>query len=207
MIKLTMMHWNGTICLVCGLMLGFVGSAYGESGELGEYFSGHKYQLKEAYRYQLSFSTGLFVAHECIVLEDDILILLEGFGWDGASGPAIDTKNALRASAVHDALGILMNRKLIERSRFKELSDDEFAIILKEEEMPAVRRWYMRKAIGLFGGAGPDDRGDLMKRTLSINASIRVSVQSAALRLEAMASQEDIEDLKDRPLKIAFPDA
>jgi len=35
--------------------------------------------------------------------EDGVLTLQEGYTWDGASGPAIDTRSVMRASAVHDA--------------------------------------------------------------------------------------------------------
>jgi GGDEF domain-containing protein len=203
--KPTMKNMNFTICLAYGLMLAFMGSAYGDSREIRQASSSYKYELEEEYRYRLSFNTNLSVAHESIVLEDDILILLKGFDWDGASGPAIDTKNVLRASAVHDALGSLMNRNLLDRSRFKKLSDDEFAIILKEDGMPATRIWYMRRAVGLFGNDDPVNRSKLAASTLSMNASFRGALQNASLKFQAIYLGKEIRELKVRPAKVAFP--
>ena len=76
-----------------------------------------------------------------IELDGDILRLRAGFGWDGASGPAVDTKDILRASAVHE-----MKQGLLD-SRYKKAVDSEFASILEEDGMPLFRRWYLLKAV------------------------------------------------------------
>lgn len=41
--------------------------------------------------------------------KDGTLVLHHGYAWDGASGPTIDTEETMRASAVHDALYLLIN--------------------------------------------------------------------------------------------------
>lgn len=43
--------------------------------------------------------------HPWIALgQDGVLKIKEGYAWDGASGPTIDTKSSMRASLAHDAL-------------------------------------------------------------------------------------------------------
>ena len=77
------------------------------------YTSGHKYQA----RCQMIYFTGIFgyeIMTDLILLRKDGWMLVEPyFAWDGASGPAIDTRTNMRASHLHDALAALMRKGLL----------------------------------------------------------------------------------------------
>jgi len=73
-------------------------------------------RYKKGYKYQLADTIlcateilGYDINIGFIMLKPDgTLILVKGFAWDGASGPAIDTDTFIKGSAAHDALYELM---------------------------------------------------------------------------------------------------
>ncbi len=69
-----------------------------------KYQAGYKYRLVEAYSVHLGIPTvtGKPVITRWMTYIDGLMTLLPGYAWDGASGPARDTKSILRASAEHD---------------------------------------------------------------------------------------------------------
>ena len=80
------------------------------------------------------------------------LTLLNGFQYDGASGPAIDTASFMLPSAVHDALYILMRDELID-TRYRVYADDLLRDMCISSGMSKFRAWYVHKAVRMFGGA------------------------------------------------------
>ena len=70
------------------------------------YKSGYKYQLKKAAAVLTEIRPdGDKVIERYIRLgTDGRLEIADGYAWDGPSGPAIDTKNFMRGSLVHDVL-------------------------------------------------------------------------------------------------------
>ena len=79
-------------------------------------------------------------------------ILFEaGFGWDGPSGPTVDTENSMRAALVHDAL----YRAIWSTGsrNYRRRADREFRRILKEDGMSMLRRWLWWIGVRCFGGA------------------------------------------------------
>jgi hypothetical protein len=61
-----------------------------------------KHQTMEPYAVQTNIHPDHNLNTSFISLTTDgMLIISEHYAWDGASGPAIDTKDILRASAVH----------------------------------------------------------------------------------------------------------
>lgn len=95
---------------------------------------------------------------EWITLETDGTLTLEpGYAWDGASGPAIDTKDFMRGSAAHDALYQLMRIGLLKPdeqvgslTNFN-LANLTLADICREDGMPELRIAYVYEAVQKFG--------------------------------------------------------
>lgn len=90
--------------------------------------------------------------------------LLEGFTWDGPSGPTVDTENWLRASAFHDALygGLkseaFKNIKVwkegdphseLSATDIRKVADDLMYDVLIKDEMHGFRAWYSWAAVRL----------------------------------------------------------
>lgn len=92
------------------------------------------------------------VNHRLFSLQSTTMIVRPGYAWDGPSGPTIDTKNAIRASLLHDVLYQAMREKLIPRKRNRRIADAVFRKILKEDGMHFFRRWLWWISVRLFGG-------------------------------------------------------
>ena len=73
-----------------------------------------------------------------------------GYAWDGPSGPALDTKNFMTPSLVHDALYQLMRRKMLHRN-FRKETDKLLVSMCKDEGMSWIRRQWVYAAVR-FGG-------------------------------------------------------
>lgn len=76
------------------------------------------------------------------------LYIKKGFCWDGASG-AIDTKNIMRGSAVHDALCNLHQKGLITIDQRKQ-ADKLLYKIIKQDGMSSVRAKIVYEAVRKF---------------------------------------------------------
>ena len=86
-----------------------------------------------------------------LMLTREKLWIFKGYRWDGPSGPAIDTENAMRASLVHDALYQLIRLGHIPPETRK-TADQLFLKILKEDGVSFPRRWRFYLAVRCFGG-------------------------------------------------------
>ena len=115
------------------------------------YREGYNYVLHEDHVENTSIKPGGFILTTFIRLDTDgVLWLRAGYAWDGASGPAIDTRNFMRASLVHDALYQLMREGHLEQ-RWREAADRELVRICKEAGMWALRRAWVYAAIRVAG--------------------------------------------------------
>ena len=87
------------------------------------------------------------------------LTLCRGYAWDGASGPAPDIPNIMRASLVHDALYQLLREELI-AAHYRANADRLLQRICLQAGMPSVLAWLIYQAVRLFGAssATPDTR-------------------------------------------------
>ena len=179
-------------------------SSHAQLAELVSYFDGYKYALSEDYEHRLSFDSEASILSGKIELEGDLLILRSGFGWDGASGPAIDTKDSLRASAVHDALWQLMDERMLDPELYKRLVDYEFSKILEEDGVPVVIRWAMHRAVRSYGVRESRHDDSLFERIRSMNARVRRLLQAGQLSLRAAVFNRPIEAMMNRPYPIAF---
>lgn len=110
------------------------------------YKEGYKYQLAKEYKYETGI-TGIYYSDDYIKLnKNGLLIIKEGYAWDGPSGPTIDTKNSMRAALIHDALYQLMRYEVLPH-KYREHVDNIFYDILKEDGMSTVRAWLWYKSV------------------------------------------------------------
>ena len=76
---------------------------------------------------------------EYIALDDNgDLTIRAGFTWDGASEPAIQTKDSMRASLIHDAYYQLIRQGYVDIS-YREKADSAYRRICIEDGMPHPR--------------------------------------------------------------------
>lgn len=117
------------------------------------YVEGYKYQLAADYTVDVAIKPEFPVKTDYLLLDNSgMLIIFRGYAWDGPSGPAIDTRNFMRGSLVHDALYQLMRLDLIPRS-FKDVADRELQRICLEDGMSRLRAWWVYQGVK-FGGSG-----------------------------------------------------
>ena len=111
----------------------------------------YKYQLVEDFSFRISIE-GFEVNHPFIKLDKQgNLTVKKSYAWDGASGPTIDTRNAMRASLVHDVLYQLLRLELITQDQVKPV-DQLFRKMLVEDGMSAFRAWYWYRGLRLANG-------------------------------------------------------
>jgi hypothetical protein len=115
------------------------------------YIGGYRYQLVAEYTVQTAI-TGYDIDHEFIRLAPDgTLTIRRYYCWDGASGPAIDTKDFMRGSLVHDALYQLLRLELLPQ-KLRVAADQILYGICREDGMGWLRANYVRRILLRFGG-------------------------------------------------------
>ena len=85
------------------------------------------------------------------------LTIKKEYSFDGPSGPAIDTKNFMRGSLVHDALYQLIRLGHLD-SGYRKTCDKILVDICKKDGMSALRRAYVYRGVRMFGGASVKPR-------------------------------------------------
>lgn len=116
-----------------------------------KYRAGYKYQLASDYALATTI-TGFSCETEFISLSADGWLLIKaGYAWDGASGPAIDTRSFRRGSMVHDALYQLIRLGLLPME-CREQADVLLHTIVIEDKMLPVRAWWVYQAVRWRGG-------------------------------------------------------
>ena len=117
---------------------------------------GYKYQLLKEYRFRhgIDFYNDInfkLLDSDFIELTFTELIFKKWYCWDGASGPAIDTRNFMRGSLIHDGFYQLIREKKI-KPNYKKDADR----ILREEcikdGMSKMRAFFVYWAVRVFGG-------------------------------------------------------
>jgi len=63
----------------------------------------HKYTLAEDAYYRTGIKGFDIDTHFIKLSSDGLMLIRKDYGWDGASGPTIDTKDTMQGSLVHDA--------------------------------------------------------------------------------------------------------
>jgi len=121
-------------------------------GDKIQYVEGYKYQLRVDYTVQTGVFPFKFIYSNFVRLNiDGTLHILAGYAWDGATDPAIDSKDNMRASLVHDALSQLARAGYLSAEKFKKAIDDEYFQILIEDGMWAIRRGIHTIGLGIAG--------------------------------------------------------
>jgi hypothetical protein len=107
--------------------------------------------LKEDYTCKINIIPPLNIKTEYIeFLGDGTLTIRHGYAWDGASGPAVDSKDFMRGSLVHDVLYQLIIEKHLPLS-YRDKADRLLQQMCKEDGMWAIRAWYVYQAVSTFG--------------------------------------------------------
>lgn len=115
------------------------------------YRSGYKYQLASDYAITISIKPEMDIATPFIRLDTKgNLTIVNGYAWDGPSGPVIDTRENLRASLVHDALYQLMRLRFLSAKRYKDLADKIFKKLCTIDGVshPMAQAYYLGLKIG-----------------------------------------------------------
>ena len=122
---------------------------------------GDKIRYRDGYKYQLAADYVLRVpclperAVDANFLKLDLmgnLRIVEGYAWDGPSGPTIDTPDFMRGSLVHDALYQLMQEGYLDEAIWRETADKLLRQICLEDGMWHARAEYVYQGVRLFGG-------------------------------------------------------
>lgn len=111
---------------------------------------GYKYELVDTVMVQTDI-TGLDIDTEYIALfENGQLFVKPYYAWDGASGPAIDTKTIMRGSLIHDALYQLMREGHLDRKKYRPYADQLLRKICLEDGMCKIRANWVYWAVKTF---------------------------------------------------------
>ena len=106
------------------------------------YREGYKYVLAETYSIQTDTRPATDIITEYITLTTaGLLTIMKGYAWDGASGPAIDTKDFIRPSLIHDAFYNLFRLRLLDLG-WREAVDDLLQKMFLEDAKKVKRPWY-----------------------------------------------------------------
>jgi len=111
--------------------------------------SKYKYELVSNYLIRLPFSPPHDITTEYISFTTaGYLVIRDRYGWDGPSGPTIDTEDFMRGSLVHDALYQLMREGHLS-TKFRKHADKALKRICIEDGMSRVRAEYVYWAVRL----------------------------------------------------------
>jgi hypothetical protein len=114
------------------------------------YTDGWKYLLKEDYVCVTNIESHEIQTEHITLTTEGVLLIKAGYAWDGPSGPAIDTKNFMRGSLVHDALYQLIREKHLPHSA-RDKADRMLQKICEEDGMWKIRAWWVYRAVSQFG--------------------------------------------------------
>lgn len=85
------------------------------------------------------------------ITKKGMLSLKKEMEWNGASGPAVDTPNTQRGTAVHDTLYYFIRANLLPMSARKK-ADKVLRRIIREDGMNWFRAWWWYRFVRLTGG-------------------------------------------------------
>jgi hypothetical protein len=116
------------------------------------YKQGYKYQLLQDYILQTGIKIHKNIYTEYVSMSETGLIMIKkGYAWDGPSGPAIDTRNFMRGSLVHDGLYQIMRQGKLNHNKYREKVDNLLKTMCLEDGMCTIRAWWVYTSIRYFG--------------------------------------------------------
>lgn len=111
----------------------------------------YKYQTIGTYRINIGITGYELLNHKCFHLSPDgWLTIFDGYCWNGANKPAINTKNSRRGSLVHDACYQLIRMGIIPKS-YRDHADRLLQTICIEDGMWKIRAGWWYRAVRLGG--------------------------------------------------------
>lgn len=125
-----------------------------------KYREGYKYQLAEDYQVQTDIKQVSRIKTKFIELDETgLLTLRAGYAWDGPSGPAMDTLDAMRGSCGHDGIYQLIRMGLLDLI-WRAVGDKMYHKWCLEDGMWKFRAWYHFEAVKKFaaGAASAEAR-------------------------------------------------
>ncbi len=87
--------------------------------------------------------------------KDGVLTVAAGYAYDGASGPAIDTKNFMRGSLAHDCFYQMHQLRLGLPIDWKEKADKLLVRLTREDGMSKIRCAWVYQSVKYFGRGLP----------------------------------------------------
>lgn len=113
-----------------------------------KYKKGFKYQLEETEYYNTGILGYDIQTKYLSLVPSGSLKIMDGYAWDGPSGPTVDTKTFMRGSLIHDALYELIRKGLIDH---KEVADQLLYNICLEDGMWSLRAKWVYVGVHDFG--------------------------------------------------------
>ena len=116
-----------------------------------QYKAGYKYQLHKDFFISTNIRPDVGMSSPTGFLEllaNGSLFIKKGYAWDGASGPAVDTKIFMRGSLVHDAIYQLLREGLDQKHRIE--ADKLMRTICVCDGMSKIRAWWCYTAVRSF---------------------------------------------------------
>ena len=118
----------------------------------------YKYKLTADHRYPTGIVPEAACGNRFVLLSaTGLLTMRDGYAWDGASGPTLDTASFLRGALVHDALYQLMREGLLD-PKWRDPADRLLQKICLEDGMYRLRAAYVYHTVRLFGAANARPR-------------------------------------------------
>ncbi len=119
----------------------------------------YKYLVMEKYVFQLEHTYPAFTVYRqshlqreasplpMFAFEGNRLLVYPGYSWDGASGPAVDTRSSMAPSLMHDCAYQSIRMGRLSRD-YRKAADSDFRELLRSEGMgrvwSRVRYWALR---------------------------------------------------------------
>lgn len=128
--------------------------------------AGYRYQLAKTYLTSLEYvkpPTDIWFDWTCLTAGGFIEIRKD-YAWDGPSGPAMDTKNAMRGSLVHDACYQLLRLGFLDPV-LREAIDREYRRICREDGMSRLRAWIHFRALRRFASGAAEHKSERQIQT------------------------------------------
>ena len=124
------------------------------------YTDGYRFQSSNQIAIQLDVNPNVYFNTDFISITlNGVLIIRKGYAWNGANKPAINTKNSVRATEIHDALYQAIRMGFLPKS-YRDEADREMRKALREDGMSYLRArwWYRGVRVGGSPSASPKNR-------------------------------------------------
>lgn len=123
------------------------------------YRDGTKYQLAHDYMRKTPICpTDDIITKWFTLTKSGVLLLKDGYAWDGASGPTFDTKSSMSPSAEHDALCKMLRAMMLDYDLWQDRINAFFRERCEESGMNPLRAKIWHAGVE-FGDAGNPDQG------------------------------------------------